>query len=159
VDPYPVLHLGEGAAYNPGMTEAIAFDTHRFVKHLTESGFTEQQAEALAKEQVQLLNSNLATKIDSLAIKADIEGVKAEVERVKAELEAKIERVKAELEAKLETVKAELEVKLETVKAELEVKIEAIKTEIQATKVDLVKWMVMAMIAQSTLIVAFVKLL
>ena len=137
MDPYPVLHLGEGAAYNPGMTEAIAFDTHRFVKHLTESGFTEQQAEALAKEQVQLLNSNLATKIDSLAIKADIEGVKAEVERVKAELE----------------------VKLETVKAELEVKIEAIKTEIQATKVDLVKWMVMAMIAQSTLIVAFVKLL
>ena len=119
------------------MTEAIAFDTHRFVKHLTENGFTEQQAEALAKEQVQLLNSNLATKVDILAIKADIEGVKAEVERVKAELEAKIE----------------------TVKAELAVKIEAIKTDIQATKVDLVKWMVMAMIAQSTLIVAFVKLL
>ena len=130
------------------MTEAIAFDTHRFVKHLTESGFTEQQAEALAKEQVQLLNSNLATKVDILAIKADIEGVKAEVERVKAELEAKIE-----------TVKAELAVKIETVKAELAVKIEAIKTDIQATKVDLVKWMVMAMIAQSTLIVAFVKLL
>ena len=119
------------------MTEAIAFDTHRFVKHLTENGFTEQQAEALAKEQVQLLNSNLATKVDILAIKADIKGVKAEVERVKAELEAKIE----------------------TVKAELAVKIEAIKTDIQATKVDLVKWMVMAMIAQSTLIVAFVKLL
>ena len=119
------------------MTEAIAFDTHRFVKHLTENGFTEQQAEALAKEQVQLLNSNLATKVDILAIKADIKGVKAEVERVKAELEAKIE----------------------TVKVELAVKIEAIKTDIQATKVDLVKWMVMAMIAQSTLIVAFVKLL
>ena len=142
------LAFGEGADYNPGMTEAIAFDTHRFVKHLTESGFTEQQAEALAKEQVQLLNSNLATKVDILAIKADIEGVKAEVERVKAELEAKIE-----------TVKAELAVKIETVKAELAVKIEAIKTDIQATKVDLVKWMVMAMIAQSTLIVAFVKLL
>ena len=120
------------------MTEAIAFDTHRFVKHLTENGFTEQQAEALAKEQVQLLNSNLATKVDILAIKADIKGVKAEVERVKAELEAKIETVKA---------------------CELAVKIEAIKTDIQATKVDLVKWMVMAMIAQSTLIVAFVKLL
>ena len=130
------------------MTEAIAFDTHRFVKHLTESGFTEQQAEALAKEQVQLLNSNLATKVDILAIKADIEGVKAGVEGVKAELEVKIETVKVELEAKIETVKAELAVK-----------IEAIKTDIQATKVDLVKWMVMAMIAQSTLIVAFVKLL
>ena len=27
------------------MNEAIAFDTHRFVKHLTETGFTEAQAE------------------------------------------------------------------------------------------------------------------
>ena len=91
------------------MNEAIAFDTHQFVKNLTGSGFTEKQAEALAKEQVQLLNSNLATKVDILAIKA--------------ELEAKIE----------------------------------------ASKVDLLKWMVMAMIAQATLIVAlvvaFVKLL
>ena len=119
------------------MNEAIAFDTHRFVKNLTESGFTEQQAEALAKEQVQLLNSNLATKVDILAIKADIEAVKAEVEKVKAGVE---------------TVKAGVE----TVKAELEAKIEA-------SKVDLLKWMVTAMIAQGTLIVtlvvAFVKLL
>ena len=110
------IAFGEVADYNPGMNEAIAFDTHRFVKNLTESGFTEQQAEALAKEQVQLLNSNLATKVDILAIKADIAAVKAE-------LEAKIE----------------------------------------ASKVDLLKWMVTAMIAQGTLIVAlvvaFVKLL
>ena len=75
------------------------------LKILTESGFTEQQAEALAKEQVQLLNGNLATKVDILA--------------VKTELEAKIE----------------------------------------AAKVDLLKWMVMAMIAQGTLIVALIKLL
>ena len=87
------------------MNEAIAFDTHRFVENLTESGFTEQQTEALAKEQVQRLNSNLATKVD--------------LQAVKAELEAKI----------------------------------------QASKVDLIKWIVMAMIAQSTLIVALVKLL
>ena len=73
------IAFGEGGDYNSGMNEAIAFDTHRFVKNLTESGFTEQQAEALAKEQVQLLNSNLATKVDILAIKADIETVKAEL--------------------------------------------------------------------------------
>lgn len=112
------------------MNEAIAFDTHQFVKNLTDSGFTEKQAEALAKEQVQLLNSNLATKVDILAIKADIEKVKADIEKVKAD----IETFKAELEAKIE-----------------------------ASKVDLLKWMVMAMIAQGTLIVAlvvaFVKLL
>ncbi len=105
------------------MNEAIAFDTHRFVKNLTESGFTEQQAEALAKEQVQLLNSNLATKVDILALKADIETVKADLEAVKLGLQA----------------------------------------DIQTSKVDLLKWMVTAMIAQGTLIVAlvvaFVKLL
>ena len=68
------------------MSDAIAFDTHRFVKRLTENGFTEQQAETLAEEQVTLLNSNLATKSDMAALKVDIEAVKAHIESVKAEL-------------------------------------------------------------------------
>ena len=55
------------------MGEAIAFDTHRFVKHLTQKGFTQEQAEALAEEQVNLLNSNLATKADLATVKADLE--------------------------------------------------------------------------------------
>ena len=54
------------------MSEAIAFDTHRFVKRLTESGFTEKQAETLADEHVALLNSNLATKADLASVKADL---------------------------------------------------------------------------------------
>ena len=54
------------------MSEAIAFDTHRYVKHLTESGFTEKQAETLAEEQAALLNGNLATKADLAALKADL---------------------------------------------------------------------------------------
>ena len=54
------------------MSEAIAFDTHRFVKRLTDCGFTEQQAETLADEHVALLNSNLATKADLAAVKAGL---------------------------------------------------------------------------------------
>ena len=54
------------------MSDAIAFDTHKFVKHLTEKGFTEEQAEALANEQVNLLNGNLATKTDIEALRADL---------------------------------------------------------------------------------------
>ena len=54
------------------MSEAIAFDTHRFVKNLTDHGFTEEQAEVLANEQVNLLNSNLATKTDIALIQRDI---------------------------------------------------------------------------------------
>ncbi len=61
------------------MSEAIAFDTHRFVKHLTENGFTEQQAEVLADEQVHLLNTNLATQADVAAIQRDIAEVKADL--------------------------------------------------------------------------------
>ena len=87
------------------MSEAIAFDTHRFVKRLTESGFTEKQAETPAEEHVALLNGNLATKAD-------------------------IAKVEARLEARLEAV-----------------------------KVDLLKWLFGALIAQGGLIVALVKLL
>ena len=54
------------------MSEAIAFDTHRFVKRLTDCGFTEQQAETLADEHVALLNANLATKTDIAEVKADL---------------------------------------------------------------------------------------
>ena len=87
------------------MSDAIAFDTHKFVKHLTEKGFTEEQAEALAIEQVNLLNSNLATKTD-------------------------IEALRQETRANME-----------------------------ALKVDLLKWIFGALIAQGGLIVALVKLL
>ena len=87
------------------MSEAIAFDTHRFVKRLTESGFTEKQAETLAEEHVALLNGNLATK-------ADIEALRQET-----------------------------------------------RAAIEAVKADLLKWLIGALIAQGSLIVALVKLL
>ena len=70
--------------------EAIQFDTHKFVKHLTENGFTERQAEALAEEQVNLLNSNLATKADILALKADIEKLRQETKADMANLRAEL---------------------------------------------------------------------
>lgn len=65
--------------YYRRMMEAIAFDTHRFVKRLTESGFTEKQAETLADEHVSLLNGNLATKADVAKVEARIEAVKADL--------------------------------------------------------------------------------
>lgn len=46
------------------MAEVVAFDTHKFVKHLAQEGFTLGQAEALAEEHVNLISSNLATKAD-----------------------------------------------------------------------------------------------
>ena len=127
------------------MSEAIAFDTHRFVKRLTESGFTEKQAETLAEEHVALLNGNLATKADLAAVKVDLAELKAELKR-------DIETVKAELKRDIEAVKAELKRDIETVKAEL-------KRDIEAVKADLLKWLFGALIAQGGLIVSLVKLL
>ncbi|MDE0155006.1 MAG: DUF1640 domain-containing protein [Gammaproteobacteria bacterium] len=112
------------------MSEAIAFDTHRFVKNLTQNGFTEKQAEALATEQVQLLNSNLATKTDIVAIQARIETVQAELQTTQARLQARIETSQAEL-----------------------------RSDLQTTKVDLLKWILTAIIAQGGLVVALIKLL
>ena len=120
------------------VSEAIAFDTHRFVKHLTASGFTEQQAEALASEQVNILNSNLATKADieslRLATKADIDSLrlatKADIDSLRLATKADIDSLRLETKADIESVKA-----------------------------DLLKWMFGALIAQGGLIVALVKLL
>ena len=88
------------------MTEAIAFDTHRFVKRLTECGFTERQAETLAEEHVALLNANLATKVDIARVEARIETVKAEIETLRQGTKAGIARVEARIEtAKADTLK------------------------------------------------------
>ena len=79
------------------MSEAIAFDTHRFVKHLTENGFTEQQAEALADEQVSLLNSNLATQVDIAAIHQDIEVLRQETKASIAQVRVDMAEIKSDL--------------------------------------------------------------
>ena len=79
------------------MSEAIAFDTHRFVKRLTENGFTEQQAEVLADEQVQLLNTNLATQADIAAIHQDIDALRQETKTSIAAVQRDIAEVKSDL--------------------------------------------------------------
>ena len=131
------------------MAETIPFDTHRFVKNLTANGFTEAQAEVLAEEQVHLLNSNLATKADLEKLRTDLE---VKLGTLKGDLEVKLGTVKGDLEVKLGKVKADLEVKLGNVQADLEVKIETVKA-------DILKWMVTALIAQTGLIVALIRLL
>ena len=83
------------------MAEAIAFDTHRFVKRLTESGFTEKQAETLAEEHVALLNANLATK-------ADIARVEAGMDALRQETRAGMDALRQETKAAIEAVKADL---------------------------------------------------
>ncbi len=83
------------------MSDAIAFDTYRFVKRLTTHGFTEEQAEVLASEQVDLLNSNLSTKADIDALrqstKADIAGVRRDIEALRLSTKVDIAEAKTSL--------------------------------------------------------------
>ena len=127
--------------YDDTMTDAIAFDTHRFAKNLTASGFTEAQAEALAEEQVHLLNSNLATMADISAVESNLQ---AEIQTVRTDLST----VEKNLQAEIQTVRTDLS----TVERNLQV-------EIHTFRADLLKWMVTAMIAQTGLVVALVRLL
>ena len=134
------------------MSEAIAFDTHQFVKHLTAHGFTEEQAEVLATEQVHLLNSNLATKADIEALR---QATKAEIEALRQATKADIAGVQREIEALRQATKADIEALRQATKAD----IAGVQREIEALKVDLLKWLFGALIAQGGLIVALVKLL
>ena len=43
---------------------ALTFDTHKFIKRLTEAGMPLGQAEVLAEEQTNLIDERLATKDD-----------------------------------------------------------------------------------------------
>ena len=141
------------------MSEAISFDTHRFVKNLTEHGFTEEQAETLAMEQVALLNSNLATKEDieklRLATKADIEklrlATKADIKELRAATKADIEKLRLATKADIEKLRLETKADIENLRLATETKIEAIKSE-------MLKWMFGAMAAQTGVIVAVIKL-
>ncbi len=156
------------------MTEAIAFDTHRFVKRLTESGFTEKQAETLADEQVALLNANLATKTDIEALrqetKADIAKVRVEVEALRQETKAGIEALRQETKADIDALRQETKADIDALRQEtkadiarVEAGVEILRQEtkaaIEGMKADLLKWLFGALIAQGGLIVALVKLL
>ena len=124
----------------PVMTEPIAFDTHRFVKRLTGSGFTEQQAETLADEHVALLTANLATKADVARIEERIARIEAGMEALRQETKADIARVEERI-------------------ARVEERIARVAASVETVKVDLLKWMFGALIAQGGLIVALVKFL
>ena len=151
------------------MSEAIAFDTHRFVKHLTENGFTEQQAEVLADEQVHLLNSNLATQADVAAIQRDIATVHREIESLRQETKANIESLRQETKANIESLRQETKANIESLRQETKASIESLRQETKASiagvqrdiaevKSDLIKWMVGALIAQGGVVVALLKL-
>ena len=137
------------------MPEAIAFDTHRFVKRLTDSGFTERQAETLAEEHVALINANLASKADVAEIVAGSDALRQEAKADVAQIMAEIEALRQETKAVVAQIMAEIEALRQETKADI-AKVEA---RIEEAKSEILKWVFGALVAQGGLIVALVKLL
>ena len=120
------------------MSDAIAFDTYRFVKRLTTHGFTEEQAEVLASEQVDLLNSNLSTKADIDALRLS---TKADIEALRLSTKADIDALRLSTKSGIDALRL------------------STKVDIAEAKTSLLKWTYGAMIVQGGLIVGLVKLL
>lgn len=51
----------------------FAMQTHEFVKELVDAGFTEKQADAIARNQAKIIDENLATKQDLVMLGEDLE--------------------------------------------------------------------------------------
>ena len=73
---------------------SIAFDTHAFVKELTQAGMPEEQAEVLARSQATLIDEKLATK-------RDLKELETHLTRDLKELEARLTHDLKELETRM----------------------------------------------------------
>ena len=106
-DPAAMLHLMK--------TQAIAFDTHNFVKRLTKAGMPEDQAEVLANGQSDLYERLVTKEYFEFTLSHELEKLRAElkhdIETLRAELKHDIEKVRAELKLDIEKLRADLEQK------------------------------------------------
>ena len=77
--------LSRGSEYNCRMSapDPVPFDSHQFVKRMTEAGMPLAQAEALAEEQGLMVNTNFATKQDTGEVKHRLTNVEQETGELK----------------------------------------------------------------------------
>ena len=84
--------------YQAVVKDTLIFDSHGYVKRMTDGGFNEQQAETLAAEQGDLL-SNLATRQDIETVRQDIETVRDDLKNyaTKQDVEVIAQKLKVEM--------------------------------------------------------------
>ena len=113
------------------MSETIHFDTHRFIKRMTEAGMAEQTAEALADEQMRLIQGELATKQD----------------------------IKQLEQATKQDTKQDIKQLAEATKRDLAATEANLRLEIERVRSDLLRWMAGMLIAQGAVVVGLIQLL
>jgi len=135
-------------------TSEVLYDTHAAVRRLTGAGMPEPHAEAVVREQVHLIEHNLATK-------ADVEAVRADIETLRLETKADIETLRLETKADIETLRLETKADIETLRLETKADIDALRLEtkanIEMAKVSQIKWTVGTGVAVAGLVIAALK--
>jgi hypothetical protein len=101
-----------------------AFDTHAFVKRLTSVGMPEPQAEALADEQVRLIDDRVATK-------EDVANLQAEIAKLQLVTQADIAKLQSATQADIAKLQAATQADIAKT---------ATKTELVDAKFDIIKW-------------------
>ena len=135
---------------------SFAFDSHAFVKELTEAGMPERQAEVLAGGQLRLIEADLATKADIELTRRDIKALeaamKADIKALEAATKKEIELIRRDMKAMDVSTKAEIKALEITTKADMK----ALEHRVTAT---ILKWMFGALAGQTVVIVGLIRLL
>ena len=133
--------------YQASAKGRLIFDSHGYVKRMTDGGFNEQQAEALAAEQAELLG-NLATRQDIEAVQVDVQAVKDGLEVVRNELEAVKQNMATRddlenmaVKYNLENMATKQDLENFATKQDLEIVRKEIEVSAQTLKVEMIKWM------------------
>ena len=122
--------------YQAVVKDTLIFDSHGYVKRMTDGGFNEQQAETLAAEQGDLL-SNLATRQDIETVRQDIKTVRDDLEEIKTNM----------------AIEDDLKNILDNIATKQDVEVSA-----QKLKVEMIKWMTWYFLSGLAVMVAVLKL-
>ena len=128
------------------------YDTYAAIRRLTEAGLPEPHAEAVVREQVHLIEHDLATK-------ADIAAVRGDVEKLAITTKADIAAVRGDVEKLAITTKADIA----AVRGDVEKLAITTKADIEASKNDVIKWVASintaTAVSVAAVVIAAIKLL
>lgn len=130
--------------YQAVVKDTLIFDSHGYVKRMTDGGFNEQQAETLAAEQGDLL-SNLATRQDIETVKDDLETIRQDIKDIKDNMK------NFATKDDLKNFATKDDLKNFSTKKDVEVSA-------QTLKVEMIKWMTWYFLSGLAVMVAVLKL-
>jgi uncharacterized protein Smg (DUF494 family) len=125
-------------------TTAVAFDTYVFVKELAEAGMPEKQAETISRVvQKSQANLNFPTKEDFMQLQ---QATKEDFTKLQQATKEDIAKLRQETKEDIAKLRQETREDIADLRRDMEIRFERIK-------VDLIKWVVGLVIAQSGLLI------